>query len=302
MPVAAALVGFAFLLMELVWYRMLGPLLGGSSYTFGLILAVALLGIGARRAALRRRASGRAGRRSLAFAATCALEALLIALPFALGDRVAVLAALLRPLGRRRLPGPGGRLDGGDRAGRAAGGGRRRLPVPAADRPARLRPAAGRPRGGGAYAANTLGAILGSIAGGFGLIPLLTAPGVWRLVALLLLALAAVAVVGRPARRSARAGRRCCRSRPASLGLLCCLATGPTAFWRHTPDRRRPGADGGLERAERRPQRRSRPCASASSGRRTASRAASRSTCRTSTPSSSTASRTAAPSPTRPPR
>ena len=32
--------------MELVWYRMLGPLLGGSSYTFGLILAVALLGIG----------------------------------------------------------------------------------------------------------------------------------------------------------------------------------------------------------------------------------------------------------------
>src|SRR5436305_1366151 len=45
-PFAAALVGFAFLLMELVWYRMLGPLLGGSSYTFGLILAVALLGIG----------------------------------------------------------------------------------------------------------------------------------------------------------------------------------------------------------------------------------------------------------------
>jgi hypothetical protein len=36
---AAAIVGFAFFLMELVWYRMLAPLLGGSTYTFGLILA-----------------------------------------------------------------------------------------------------------------------------------------------------------------------------------------------------------------------------------------------------------------------
>ena len=44
---AAAITGFAFTLMELVWYRMLSPLLGGSTYTFGLILAVALLGIGA---------------------------------------------------------------------------------------------------------------------------------------------------------------------------------------------------------------------------------------------------------------
>ena len=42
----AAVVGMAFLLMELVWYRMLTPLLGGTTYTFGLILAVALLGIG----------------------------------------------------------------------------------------------------------------------------------------------------------------------------------------------------------------------------------------------------------------
>ena len=35
--IAAALVGFAFLLMEIVWYRMLAPLLGGSTYSFGLI-------------------------------------------------------------------------------------------------------------------------------------------------------------------------------------------------------------------------------------------------------------------------
>lgn len=43
---SAAVVGFAFMVMELVWYRMLGSILGGSTYTFGLILAVALLGIG----------------------------------------------------------------------------------------------------------------------------------------------------------------------------------------------------------------------------------------------------------------
>ncbi|MFZ5830480.1 MAG: spermidine synthase, partial [Planctomycetota bacterium] len=43
---AACVVGFAFFLMELVWYRMLGPILGGTTYTFGLILVVALLGIG----------------------------------------------------------------------------------------------------------------------------------------------------------------------------------------------------------------------------------------------------------------
>ena len=40
---ASGIVGFAFFLLELVWYRMLGPLLGGSSYTFGLILVIALL-------------------------------------------------------------------------------------------------------------------------------------------------------------------------------------------------------------------------------------------------------------------
>ena len=44
--IASATVGFAFFLMELVWYRLLAPLLGGSVFTFGLVLAVALAGIG----------------------------------------------------------------------------------------------------------------------------------------------------------------------------------------------------------------------------------------------------------------
>ena len=41
--VAAAAVGFAFLLMELVWYRMLSPLLGGTTFMFGLVSALGFL-------------------------------------------------------------------------------------------------------------------------------------------------------------------------------------------------------------------------------------------------------------------
>ncbi len=232
-PFAAGLVGFAFLLMELVWYRMLAPLLGGSVYTFGLILAVALLGIGLGGLLY---GAGEARRRPtmLSFAATCALEALFMALPFALGDRVAVLAALLRPLGVYGFASLVGAwsaitalvvLPAAIVAGyqfplliALLGEGRRRV---------------GR-EVGVTYAANTLGAILGSIAGGFGLIPLLTAPGVWRLVAALLLGLAAVTTV---AGLRAGAPRRAALVPVAAgvLGVVFCLATGPTAFWRHSP-------------------------------------------------------------------
>ena len=232
-PFAAGVVGFAFLLMELVWYRMLAPLLGGSSYTFGLILAVALLGIGLGGLAY---GAGSDRRRPtlVSFAGTCALEALFLALPFALGDRVAVLAALLRPLsgaGFLTLVGtwtavtvlvvlPAALVSGYQFPLLIAllGSGRRQV---------------GR-EVGVTYAANTVGAILGSIAGGFGLLPLLSAPGVWRLVVALLLGLAAVVILaglrsGVPVRAAAvpvAAG---------VVGLLFCLATGPTAFWRHSP-------------------------------------------------------------------
>jgi spermidine synthase len=232
-PFAAGVVGFSFLLMELVWYRMLAPLLGGSSYTFGLILAVALLGIGLG-GLLYGVGSDRRRPTLVSFAGTCALEALFLALPFALGDRIAVLAALLRPLsgaGFLALVGtwaavtvlvvlPAALVSGYQFPLLIAllGSGRRRV---------------GR-EVGVTYAANTVGAILGSIAGGFGLIPLLSAPGVWRLVVALLLGLAAVAILaglrsGVPVRAAAV---------PAAagvVGLLFCLATGPSAFWRHSP-------------------------------------------------------------------
>jgi hypothetical protein len=95
--VAAGVVGFAFFLMELVWYRMLAAILGGTTFTFGLILAVALAGIGLGGALYplfyrTRQPTARD------FALTCGWEALAVAAPFALGDRIAILALVLQDL------------------------------------------------------------------------------------------------------------------------------------------------------------------------------------------------------------
>ena len=81
-----------FLLMELVWYRMLGPILGGSSYTFGLILAVALAGIGAGGVAYAL-FGGRKPATLTGFALTCAVEAAAIAASSGLAKEVDVAVA-----------------------------------------------------------------------------------------------------------------------------------------------------------------------------------------------------------------
>src|SRR4029077_5933529 len=95
---AAAVTGFAFLLMELVWYRMLSPILGGTAFTFGLILAIALLGIGI--GGLRSSWAATEQRPTLnGFSCTCAIEALFVSIPFALGDKIPIIAMLLQPLG-----------------------------------------------------------------------------------------------------------------------------------------------------------------------------------------------------------
>ena len=173
---SAAIVGFAFFLMELVWYRMLAPLLGGSSYTFGLILAVALAGIGAgsavywlaageSRATLSRlrrdlRARGAVPRRPL-----CARGPARGACGSAPPDRRLRIRRLRRGVVARR----------GDRG--LPRGLRRGLQFPL------LIALLGRGRErvgadvGSAYAWNTMGGIAGSLAGGFGLCPLLSATG-----------------------------------------------------------------------------------------------------------------------------
>ncbi|MFE8604184.1 fused MFS/spermidine synthase [Archangium violaceum] len=230
---AAALVGFAFFLMEMVWYRMLGPLLGGSTFTFGLILVVALAGIGLGGAAYA--AWGQQRPATLrGFALTCLLEAMLLAVPLALGDRVAVLAALVRPMS---VFGFGGLVlswaviavlvvlpaafvsgvqfplllallgRGGDDVGRQVGQ---------------------------AYAWNTAGSIVGSLAGGFGLLPLLSAPGVWRLVGAVLVGLGLVAVALSLRQEPPSPVRMVPPLATAVLATLLLTSVGPTAAWRHS--------------------------------------------------------------------
>jgi spermidine synthase len=229
--ISSAVVGFAFLLMELVWYRMLTPLLGGTTFTFGLILAVALLGIGLGSAAYSFW-SGSAAPGAGAFAITCTLEALAVIFPFALGDRLALLANLLRALGRIGFEGniigwtiltlivvfPAGFIAGVQ------------FPILIALL-GRGREGVGRDVGL-AYAWNTAGAIAGSLAGGFGLMPLLTAPTCWRLVAELLIALGiAVCVI---AFRDRQRIPVAIASLIASAAIAGLTARGPTAVWRHS--------------------------------------------------------------------
>jgi spermidine synthase len=230
---AAAAAGFAFFLMELVWYRMLGPLLGGNIFSFGLILAVALLGIGLG-AAFHSFLSQRRAATVTGLALSCLLEAAFIALPYALGDRLALLALYLRPFGAL---GFGGFVAGWTLVTAI-------VVLPAAFVSGVQFPLLigllGRGRAGVgkqvglAYAANTAGSIAGALAGGFGLIPLLSAPGCWRAVALLL-ALLGVVAAGVAARRGARLVTL---AAPAALVVAIAamlLATGPTAVWRHSP-------------------------------------------------------------------
>jgi spermidine synthase len=230
---AAALVGFAFFLMEMVWYRMLAPLLGGSTFTFGLILAVALAGIGA--GGLLYSTFNKARVATLrAFAITCSLESLLIALPFAIGDGIAVLAILLRGLGSIGFEGyvAGWTVVAAVVVFPAAVVAGFQFPLLIALL-GQGRKNVGRDAGA-AYAWNTAGAIAGSLAGGFGILPLLTAPGTWMAVAILLVAVALAAMV----LSWKLEGSRGSLSVPAALAvgaLACFAALGPTAFWRHNP-------------------------------------------------------------------
>jgi hypothetical protein len=270
---ASGVVGFAFFLMELVWYRMLGPLLGGSVFTFGLILAVALVGIGI--GGLLYSLIGVNRPATLAGLATsCLLEAAAIALAFALGDRIAVLALVLMPLGQAAF----GALVAGWTIVAVI------VVLPAAIVSGYQFPQLialfGRGRDhvgrqiGLAYAANTVGGITGSLAGGFLVLPLLSTPGAWRFSAVCLVALgiAAAFIHAGPsfppplAQRSGRATARHAEAPereggssgaatiapdltvgptarwkpvigPAVLTVLTILlltATGPTAVWRHS--------------------------------------------------------------------
>ena len=244
---AAALVGFVFFLMELVWYRMLAPVLGGSSYTFGLILGIALLGIGLGSLIYGRKSESRTPTFTI-LAVTCGLEALFLILPFAAGDLSALLAVVTRPMVASGFWGlvsgwmlvvifivlPPAMVAGYQFPLLVGliGRGTRNVGYEV----------------GLVYAWNTAGAILGSLAGGFGLLPLLGAERLWRASALFLVVLGAAVLffarrfddgpgVSDPEPSGGSQPHKIGRLLPIGLLLLPCLfvfADGPTAFWRHT--------------------------------------------------------------------
>jgi spermidine synthase len=225
----AAVLGFTFFALELVWYRMLGPILGGTAFTFGLILCVALLGIGVG-GILYNSLFYRWRPTRAALAATCGLEAFFAIFAFALGDRLALFTA----------------------AHSEAAGSFSELVltwawvtsivvlpvslVAGVQFPLLIALLGSARRAvsrdvGVAYAWNTFGAIAGSLIAGFGALPLLTAPGMWQGIALLLAALSIVVIVG-----SIQTHRR-----TAIVVVMLAVATvalsfaeGPTAVWRHT--------------------------------------------------------------------
>ncbi len=232
----AALVGFVFVALELIWYRMLGPVLGGSSFMFGLILAVALAGIGVGGYVYSRRSSESPV--SLhALAATLALEALFVAIPLALGDRIAFFAAYTRPMAAIGFPAlavswtlicavvvlPASVVAGYQFPVLFAllGEGRERVARQV----------------GLAYAFNTAGSIAGALLVGFVLIPRLGAVTSWRAMVAVLTALFGITLALALLRARARASTASVGLAVAAalVALLCLRSEGPTAAWRHSP-------------------------------------------------------------------
>ena len=235
---AAAVAGFAYLALELVWYRMLAPILGGTTFTFGLVLAVALAGVGLGGYLYSRRSADQPAT-LIGLAAVSGLEALGVVVPFALGDYVALYAAYTRPLASLGFPAlvvswasictlvvlPASIAAGYQFPLLVAllGHGRRDVARHV----------------GVLYAFNTGGAVLGSLLGGFILLPRIGALGTWRLVtaALALLALGGVVSSIVAARREwhRALGRAVVPVITSAIALALLGAQGPTSVWRHRP-------------------------------------------------------------------
>lgn len=232
---ASAIVGCAFFLMEIVWYRMLGPLLGGTTYTFGLILCVALLGIGIG-GALYTVMADRLRPSRLVLATTCALEALCLVVPYWYGDRTALwvlaqqsheVASFGQQVWNWFQVGAFVMLPPAILSGfqfplliALAGSGRENVARDV----------------GFTFAANTVGAIVGSLAGGFFLLPVLTAPGLWQLVVWMLAGLAAVlaALEFRNAHANWRKPAWLISVVASLVAMFASLQEGPTPLWRHS--------------------------------------------------------------------
>jgi spermidine synthase len=228
----AAVLGFAFFSMEMVWYRMLAPILGGSTYTFGMILAIALSGIVIGSwvyASLKSRLKPGLSLLSL----TCSLEAFFLAVPFWLGDSLALFVTALKSLDVYGFPGIVGSwffilLIVIFPAAGAAGFS---FPLLIAMRGQGARDVG--QQTGMVYAWNTVGSILGALITAVFLLPFLSAPGCWKAVVALLVAVSLVALLPILRRRSYVLLKLALFIMPV-LSVMLLLGEGPTAFWRHS--------------------------------------------------------------------
>lgn len=226
--VTAGVVGCAFFALEIVWYRMLAPILGGTTYTFGLILCMALAGIGL--GGLLYHLLFRFLRPTMgALAVTLACEACLAVVPYALGDQLAIWTGGLT----QAAQGFGALVWGWVLiAGIVA------LPVALVSgvQFPLLIALLGQGRSavsrhiGTTYAWNTAGAIGGSLLAGFGGLPWLGALGLWCAVAIAL-ALMAIVVLALAVRQIPSMVVASCF---LAVAVGCMFATGPTSAWRHS--------------------------------------------------------------------
>jgi len=216
---AMAISGAVSFVYEVLWTRLLGLLLGGSVYAFATMLASFLMGITLGSAAAARMArTPEEGARGFAFA-QIGIAALSLA-AFALADRLPMLAASVDAGGSGSL------------LGNAAVAIAVLLPVTlciGATFPFAVRLMADTPEHASAvsarvYAWNTIGAIAGSIAAGFLLLPWLGFAGTTTVgVAANLVLAAAAGALAKPARSAPIA--------LALLGVVALVALPPTSPW-----------------------------------------------------------------------
>lgn len=229
----AGIVGVVFLGLELVWYRMLSPLLGGTTFTFGMILATALSGIGGGSYLYSRRGRQKRATPHL-LATTLLLEAVFALFPLAVGDDFAVAAASLQGVKALGFPYAVGlwallassvvllpALVAGYQFPvliSLLGEGREKVAIHI----------------GRTYAFNTGGSILGSLSVGFVLLPSLGAVATWKLLCFALLS----AAVGTVLMASSAGGWRRKANLPLAVlflsGVVLGAAPGPSAAWRHS--------------------------------------------------------------------
>lgn len=224
---ASCATGLVFFLMEMVWYRMLSPILGGSSFTYGTILATALSGIGIG-GVLYYFINKTSAPTWNMFAWTAVLEGVFLAVPLFLGDSLALTAGILN---QTSIFGFDGKVLSWISITMVVVF----LPsvIAGIQFPILLGLAGSGDKNissetGRVYAANTVGAIIGSLLGGFGLMRLVGAVAVWQSTVIAMLLLASYIIFSN---KAVKVGffRACF----AALALWMAFSNTPTAQWRH---------------------------------------------------------------------